>query len=128
MWWEPFYSYSDFSDCRLTRNWPQISAGWSEATQVWYSFAATLKVVRVSDCTSGARGRRVGVAGVVLPLARLEAALDVDELTLGQELARDLGQPVPGHARVVFRPLAVAAAVLVRRDREGRQVPSLPNP
>jgi hypothetical protein len=36
------------------------------------------------------------IAGIVVPLPRLEAALDVDELALRQELAADLGQPIPG--------------------------------
>ena len=36
-----------------------------------------------------------------------------------QELAADLGQAVPGHAGVIFGPLPVRSAVLVRRDREG---------
>ena len=37
-------------------------------------------------------------------------------------LARDLHQSIPRNAGVVFRPLGVAAAaVLDRRDREGRQ-------
>ena len=61
----------------------------------------------------------VSLAGIVVPLSRLEAALDVDQLALRQELAADLGQPVPGHAGVVLGPLAVATAVLVRGDREG---------
>jgi hypothetical protein len=52
----------------------------------------------------------VSLSCVVVPLARLEAALDVDELALREELARDLGQAVPRDARVVFGPLVVAAA------------------
>jgi hypothetical protein len=38
----------------------------------------------------------VSLAGVVIPLTGLEPALDVDELALRQELAADLGEPVPG--------------------------------
>ena len=67
-------------------------------------------------------GLPVPLAGVVVPLARLKASLDVDQLALRQELAGDLGQAIPGHARVVLGPLVVAAAVLVRCDREGRDV------
>jgi hypothetical protein len=70
----------------------------------------------------------VPLSGVVVPPARLQPALDVDELALRQELAADLGQPIPRHAGVVFRPLGVAAAaVLDRRDREGLQWRSLLN-
>ena len=56
---------------------------------------------------------------VVVLLTRLEASVHVDQLALRQELAADLRQPVPGHARVVLGPLPVRTAVLVRRDREG---------
>jgi len=37
----------------------------------------------------------VALSGVIVPLARLETALDVDQLALRQELAGDLGQAVP---------------------------------
>jgi hypothetical protein len=66
------------------------------------------------------------LAGVVVPLAALKSALDVHELALRQELAGDLGQPVPGDARLVLRPLAVACAVLVRRDRAADPSPRAP--
>jgi hypothetical protein len=49
---------------------------------------------------------RSGLAGVIVPLARLEAAL-VDQLPLRQELVGDLGQPVPRDARVVLGPLVL---------------------
>jgi hypothetical protein len=58
----------------------------------------------------------VSLAGIIVPLPRLEAALDVDELALRQELTADLGQPIPGHAGVVLGPLAVATPVLIRGD------------
>jgi hypothetical protein len=38
----------------------------------------------------------VPLAGIVVPLARLEPTLDVDELAFRQELPADLGQAVPG--------------------------------
>ena len=37
------------------------------------------------------------VPGIVVPLAGLQPPVDVDQLALRQELAADLGQPVPGH-------------------------------
>jgi hypothetical protein len=42
-------------------------------------------------------GHSLTLPGVVVPLARLQPALDVNELALGEELAADLGQPVPGY-------------------------------
>src|SRR5918999_621016 len=65
-------------------------------------------------------GLPVPLPGVVVPLARLEAALDVDQLALRQELAGDFGQTIPRDARVILGPLVVAAAILVRGDRESR--------
>ena len=59
--------------------------------------------------------------------ARPTAALHVHELALREELAADVREPIPGHARVILRPLTRAAAELVRRDREGCQRRSLPN-
>lgn len=49
-------------------------------------------------------------AGVVVPLAGLEAALGVDELALGKELTADLRQPVPRNDVVVLGPLPCSAA------------------
>jgi hypothetical protein len=72
-------------------------------------------------------GLPMPLAGIVIPLARLEAPLDIDELALRQELATDLGQAVPGDARVVLGALAASAAKLVGRDREGRQRRSFAN-
>ena len=69
----------------------------------------------------------MALAGVVVPLAGLKAAVDVHELALRQELPGDLGQPVPRDARVVLGPLVVACAVLVRREREGCQLRSFAN-
>ena len=61
----------------------------------------------------------MALAGVVVPLARLEAALHVDELPLRQELTADLRQAVPRDARVVLRALrAPATPELVGGDRE----------
>ena len=55
-------------------------------------------------------------------------AIEIQLLLLPPVPIGEIGQAVPRHARVVFGPLRVpAAAVLVRRDREGRQWRSLPN-
>src|SRR5688572_5044056 len=104
----PFTATGDASSGASATDWASRAYSFLERPDSISSDATTASVLPVS------------LAGVVVPLACLEAALDVDELALRQELPRDLGQPVPGHARVVLRSLAVAAAVLVRRDREGR--------
>ena len=67
------------------------------------------------------------LSGIVVPLTRLEPPVDVDQLALRQELAADLREAIPRHAGVIFGPLPVGAAELVRRDREGCQARSLPN-
>jgi hypothetical protein len=61
----------------------------------------------------------VAHARVVVPLAGLQPTLDVDQLSLRQELAADLGQPVPGDQVVVLGPLRrPVAAELVGGDHE----------
>ncbi len=42
-------------------------------------------------------------------------------LSRSQELTADFGQAIPGNTGMVFGPLAISAAVLVGRDRKGRQ-------
>jgi hypothetical protein len=50
-------------------------------------------------------------------VARLQPPLDVDQLTLGEELAADLGQPIPRHQVVVLGALRCPIATkLVRGD------------
>ena len=46
---------------------------------------------------TGYRRDPVPLARVVVPLAGLEATLDVDELALRQELPADLGETIPGY-------------------------------
>src|SRR6478609_980087 len=54
---------------------------------------------------------------IVLPLARLEAALQGDQLALAQVLGTDLREAIPRHHRVKLGFL-LAAAVLVGGDAE----------
>jgi hypothetical protein len=69
----------------------------------------------------------VALASVVVPLARLETAFNVDQLPLAQELAADLGQPIPGHQVVVLGPLRRAVATkLVGGHHEVCQCRRLP--
>jgi hypothetical protein len=63
----------------------------------------------------------VALAGVVVPRAGLQPALDRDLLALAEELAARLGQAVPRDDVVVLRLLLPLADVLVGRDAELRQ-------
>jgi hypothetical protein len=58
-------------------------------------------------------------AAVVIPLARLEAALDGDLLALAEILAAHLRQPIPDHDVVELRAFLSVAAELVGGHRKG---------
>ena len=65
---------------------------------------------------------RLPVAGstIVVPLASLEPALDEDLLALPEELTANLGQAIPDHHVVIFRPFFAFATELVGGDDELR--------
>ncbi len=60
----------------------------------------------------------VALSGVIVPLPRLQSALDIHQLSLRQELTADFGQAIPRDTGMVFGPLAISTAVLVGRDRK----------
>src|SRR5439155_17320751 len=63
-------------------------------------------------------GLPVPRAAIVVPRARLEAALDRDLLALAEVLAADFGQPVPRDDVVELRLLLAVRAVRVRGHTE----------
>lgn len=83
---------------------------------------------RRRESISNETATTVTYAGILVPLAGLEPALGIDQLALRQELAADLGEPIPRHEIVVLGPLRGAvAAKLVRGDREVLQCIRLHN-